>query len=127
MGGFLGFLFRQLTFKPKPLPANVNLQGKTALVTGASGGLGLEACNELAAHGLSRIILGVRNASRCESTKSIRANNPDIDIQIWELEQESLTSIKEFTEAAAGLERLDIVILNAGVKSMEFVESKGGH
>ncbi|KAK5625851.1 hypothetical protein RRF57_001567 [Xylaria bambusicola] len=128
MGSFLGFVYRQLTFKPKPIPANVNLQGKTALVTGASGGLGLEASAELATHGLSRIILGVRDPSKCESVKStISAKNPDIDVQIWELEQESLPSIKVFADRAAGLDRLDIVILNAGVKGIEYAEAKGGH
>ncbi|KAJ3571834.1 hypothetical protein NPX13_g5245 [Xylaria arbuscula] len=128
MGSFLGFVYRQLTFKPKPIPANVNLQGKTALVTGASGGLGLEASAELATHRLSRIILAVRDPSKCESIKStISAKNPDIDVQIWELEQESIPSIKAFADRAAGLDRLDIVILNAGVKGIEYTEAKGGH
>ncbi|RWA04978.1 hypothetical protein EKO27_g10124 [Xylaria grammica] len=128
MGSFLGFVYRQLTFKPKPIPANVTLRAKTALVTGASGGLGLEASAELAAHGLSRIILGVRDPSECESIRStISAKNPDIDVQIWELEQESLPSIKAFADRAAGLDRLDIVILNAGVKGIDYAVSKGGH
>ncbi|KAI1179969.1 NAD(P)-binding protein [Nemania sp. FL0916] len=130
MGSFLGFVYRQLTFKPKPIPANVSLRGKTALVTGASGGLGLEASAELAAHGLSRIILGVRDPSesKCESIKStISAKNPDLDVQIWELEQESLPGIKAFADRAASLDRLDIVILNAGVKGIDYAMSKGGH
>ncbi|OTA89002.1 hypothetical protein M434DRAFT_115200 [Hypoxylon sp. CO27-5] len=128
MGSFPGFLYRQVTFKPKPLPKNVNLKGKTALVTGANTGLGLEACKELAAHGLARIILGVRNISKGEDAKkTILAYNPEIDIQAWELDQESFESIKKFAEKAAVLDRLDIVILNAGVKNLEFIKSKTGH
>ncbi|KAI1821156.1 NAD(P)-binding protein [Xylaria intraflava] len=128
MGSFTGFVYRQITFKPKPLRADVDLKGKTALVTGAGGGLGLEACLELVAHGLSRIILGVRNPSKSEAAKSILAKNPTIDVQMWEVEQESFTSIKAFADRAAALDRLDIVILNAGVKAMEYTKStKGGH
>ncbi|KAI0106127.1 dehydrogenase [Hypoxylon sp. NC0597] len=128
MGSFPGFLYRQITFKPKPLPKGVNLNGKTALVTGANAGLGLEACKELAAHGLARIILGVRNISKGEDAKkTILAYNPEIDIQAWELDQESFESIKIFAEKAAALDRLDVVILNAGVKNLEFIKSKTGH
>ncbi|KAI0381179.1 NAD(P)-binding protein [Hypomontagnella monticulosa] len=128
MGSFSGFVYRQLTFKPKPLPTTVNLQGMTALVTGANGGLGLEACLELAARGVSRIILGVRDPSKCDAAKSIQAKNPNTDVQVWQIDQESLESIKEFADKAAGLDRLDIVILNIGVKGMEYAKSaKGGH
>ncbi|KAI1144404.1 NAD(P)-binding protein [Hypoxylon sp. FL0543] len=128
MGSFPGFLYRQLTFKPKPLPKNINLDGKTALVTGANAGLGLEACKELAAHGLSRIILGVRSISKGEEAKkTILAYNPEIDVQAWELDQESFESVVKFGEKAASLDRLDIVILCAGVKNLEFIKSKTGH
>ncbi|EHK98726.1 putative Tetrahydroxynaphthalene reductase [Glarea lozoyensis 74030] len=53
MGTFAGFFYRQLTIKPKPLPQNVRLDGKTAIITGANAGLGLEAAKELATHGLA--------------------------------------------------------------------------
>ncbi|KAI1825271.1 NAD(P)-binding protein [Xylaria intraflava] len=128
MGTFWGFLYRQLTVKPKPLPANVSLRGKTVLVTGANVGLGLEACQELAAHGAARIILGVRSVSKGETAKStILALSPNVDVQVWELDQESAKSIKAFADKAASLDRLDVVILNAGVKVMEFTKSKFGH
>ncbi|KAI0147233.1 NAD(P)-binding protein [Xylariaceae sp. FL1272] len=127
MGSFLGFLYRQLRFKPKPLPSEVNLKGKTALATGASTGLGAEAYLELAKHGLSRIILGVRDPSKCDSIKASLAKNHDLDVQIWQVEQESFASIKDFATQAAGLDKLDIVILNAGVKGIEYTKSKSGH
>lgn len=127
MGSFWGFMYRQLTFRPKPLPSNVDLKGKTALVTGASAGLGVEACFELAAHGLSRIILGVRDPSKCDAIKADLAKYRDLDIQVWQLEQESFPSIKDFADKAATLDRLDIVILNAGVKGINYTKSKGGH
>ncbi|KAH9905771.1 NAD(P)-binding protein [Xylariomycetidae sp. FL2044] len=128
MGSFPGFLYRQLTFKPKPLPTNVDLTGKTAIVTGSNVGLGLEASKEMAKHGLSRLILAVRTVSKGEAAaKEIAAQAPSTDVQVWELGQESFESIQKFGERASQLDRLDIVILSAGVKAMAFAKSKGGH
>ncbi|KAH7329697.1 hypothetical protein B0I35DRAFT_420677 [Stachybotrys elegans] len=126
MGAF-GFIFRQLTDKPKPLPKSVNLQGKTALVTGANGGLGLEASKELVAHGLSCLILGVRISSKAEDAKkAILQINPSVIIQLWEFDQESFECIKVFADRAAALNRLDAVILNAGVKRITYGKSTQG-
>ncbi|KAI1647503.1 NAD(P)-binding protein [Daldinia loculata] len=128
MGTFPGFLYRQVTFKPKPLPKSLNLSGKTALVTGGNAGLGFEAAKELTSHGLSRIILGVRSVAKGEEAKkTLLTLNPQIDVQVWAIDQESFESIKNFADQAASLDRLDIAILNAGVKSMEYVKSKTGH
>ncbi|KAK6950574.1 6-phosphogluconolactonase sol3 [Daldinia eschscholtzii] len=128
MGTFPGFLYRQFTFKPKPLPKSLNLSGKTALVTGGNAGLGFEAAKELTSHGLARIILGVRSIAKGEEAKkTLLAMNPQIDVQVWAIDQESFESIKNFADQAASLDRLDIAILNAGVKSMEYVKSKTGH
>jgi retinol dehydrogenase-12 len=86
MGTFAGFFYRQLTIKPKPLPPNVRLDGKTAIITGANAGLGLEAAKELATHGLTRIILAVRSVSKGEAAKEqILAANPAIKVQVWSL------------------------------------------
>lgn len=128
MGSPLGFLYRQATFKPKPLPETVKLTGKTAIVTGANVGLGLEASREMAQHGLTRIILAVRSISKGEAArKEILNVAPSCDIQVWELDYETATSITTFAERAQTLDRLDIVILCAGVKSLEFELSKTGH
>ncbi|KFA51620.1 hypothetical protein S40293_03968 [Stachybotrys chartarum IBT 40293] len=129
MGSFLGFMFRQLTDKPKPLPKDVNLQGKTALVTGANVGLGLEAAKELVAHGLSRIILGVRSSVKAnDAKKALLDINANVDVQVWELDQESFESVKLFADRADSLDRLDAVILSAGVKRIKYDRStKGGH
>jgi retinol dehydrogenase-12 len=129
MGSFWGFMFRQFTDKPKQLPQHVKLQGKTALVTGASGGLGLEAAKELVAHGLTRIILAVRDSTKADSARKILlGSNADVDVQVWDLDQESYQSMKALADRAASLDRLDIVILNAGVKKIKYEKSAhGGH
>lgn len=66
----LGHVYRQLTFKPKPLSRDVWLDGQTAIVTGASaGGLGLEVAQEVAAHRLARLILAVRTDLSSETAR----------------------------------------------------------
>ncbi|KAI0406157.1 NAD(P)-binding protein [Xylaria palmicola] len=128
MGSFPGFLYRQITFKPKPLPPSIKLHGKTALVTGANVGLGLEACKELASHGVARIILGVRSLTKGEEAKAkIVSQHPDVDVHVWELDHESFDSVRSFAGKALALDRLDIAILSAGVKSMRFTKSRTGH
>lgn len=102
MGGMAGFMYRQLTFTPKPLPSDISLSGKTALITGGNAGLGLEAAKEMAAHNLSRVILGVRTLSKGEAAKEeILSQSPNCEVLIWELDQESFPSIQAFGEWAA--------------------------
>lgn len=125
MTSFWGFMFHQLTFRPKPLSPDVRLDGKTAIVTGSNVGLGFEAASELAAHGLSRLVLAVRSEPKGEEAKSkIAAASPACDIRVWPLDQEDVASVVAFAERArAQLDRLDIACLNAGLKRLEFSQS----
>jgi NAD(P)-dependent dehydrogenase (short-subunit alcohol dehydrogenase family) len=128
MGGMLGFFIHQLTFQPKPLPQDVHLDGMTAIVTGANIGLGLEASKEMAGHGLARVILGVRTLSKGEAAKQeILKQSPDCDVQVWPVDHESFESMVTFGERAQALDRLNIVILCAGVKKLVFSLAKTGH
>ncbi|KAK8080278.1 short-chain dehydrogenase/reductase SDR [Apiospora hydei] len=108
-----------------PSPVDVRLDGQTAIVTGTSaGGLGFEAAKELAAHGLARLILAVRNVA----SRSAEAARGKSRSKIWELDYESFESMTAFAaRARSELDRLDIVILSAGVKNLEFVRAKTGH
>ncbi|KAF3767080.1 NAD(P)-binding protein, partial [Cryphonectria parasitica EP155] len=128
MGTPPGFVYHQFTFKPKPLPKSVDLTGKTMIITGANVGLGLEASKEMAQHGLSRLILAVRSASKGEAAKQeILKVAPKCDVQVWDLDYELPENMAAFAERARSLDRVDIVILCAAVKSLEFQLSKGGH
>ncbi|PWY82067.1 dehydrogenase [Aspergillus heteromorphus CBS 117.55] len=128
MGGLLGWAYRQRCCPPQPLPADIRLDGKTAIVTGGNVGLGLEAAKQLAAHGLSRVILGVRTPAKGEAAKEeIIRDSPGCDVQVWALDYESFESMRAFSERAATLDRLDMVILSAGLKFIEFIQSRTGH
>jgi retinol dehydrogenase-12 len=128
MGGQLAFLLTQITFKPKPLPSGVRLDQQTAIITGSNVGIGLETARQLASHGVRRIILGVRNVSNGNAAKDALAkSSPNCDFQVWELHQDSYDSIVAFSEKAKSLDRIDIVLLNAGVKQLQWTTSPCGH
>ncbi|EPE36451.1 NAD(P)-binding Rossmann-fold containing protein [Glarea lozoyensis ATCC 20868] len=128
MGGYLGFMYRQLTYTPKPLPQDTSISGNTILVTGANIGLGYEAARHLASHSPSRLILAVRNITTGEATKeAISKASPDCNIEVWPLDYDSYDSIIAFSKRAATLERLDYVLLNAGVKQVTYTTASSGH
>ncbi|KAI1742964.1 short-chain dehydrogenase/reductase SDR [Xylaria scruposa] len=130
ISGFLNMIWYQTFFKPHPLPPEVRLKGQTAIITGSNVGLGYEAARELASHGISRLILAVRNVSKGEAAKarilSHLESQPDTqeeasscNIEVWPLDQESYPSILSFASRASTLDRLDLVLLNAGLKLTE--------
>lgn len=126
---FLQLAWYQLTFKAKPLPDDIRLDGQTAIVTGSNVGLGFEAAKELVSHELSRLILGVRDLAKGEAAKAeIARVAPHCDIQVWQLDQESWASMVAFAaRARTDLDRLDITLLNAGLKRLEYTQSPTSH
>ncbi|KAI1776983.1 NAD(P)-binding protein [Hypoxylon cercidicola] len=126
---FILTVWYQLTFKAKPLPDDIRLEGQTAIVTGSNVGLGFEAAKEFASHGLSRLILAVRDPAKGEAAKAeIARAAPGCDIQVWSLDQGSWASMVAFAERArTELDRIDVVLLNAGLKRLQFSLSPTGH
>ena len=93
-----------------------SLTGRTAVVTGANTGLGLETARELARHGAA-VVLAVRVVGKGEAAAAdIRASAPGADVVVQELDLASLASVRR---AAASLrdryDRIDLLINNAGV------------
>ncbi|KAI0861223.1 hypothetical protein F4860DRAFT_476331 [Xylaria cubensis] len=115
---FSQFLYRQLFVHPKALSQrDVDLKGKTAIVTGSSGGIGLECARQLLDLGVNKLILAVRNESKAKALvdglSTGRVTKPSIEV--WKLDYLSYDSIIDFVDRANGLERLDVVVLNAGI------------
>ncbi|KAI1799893.1 NAD(P)-binding protein [Daldinia bambusicola] len=116
---FLAMVWYQLTFKPQPLPDDIRLDGLTAILTGENVGLGFEAAKELASHGPSRLILAVRDLSKGEAAKAkISREAPECDI---------FSMVAFAKRTSAELDRLDIMLLNAGLKRLEFTRLPTGH
>jgi NAD(P)-dependent dehydrogenase (short-subunit alcohol dehydrogenase family) len=90
--------------------------GRTAVITGANSGIGLEAARVLAGRG-ARLILGCRDQGKAhDAVTRIRAAAPGADVRVVPLDLASLDSVR----AAAGQIRsvcdgIDLVVNNAGV------------
>lgn len=93
-----------------------NLAGKTAIVTGATGGLGFEMARMLAGAD-ARVILAGRNAKKgADALAHIRSISPNADIVFEQVDLGSLRSIADFgARMRASRKPIDILINNAGV------------
>lgn len=94
-----------------------DLTGRTALVTGATSGLGLVTATELARHG-ARVLLGSRDPDRgARALTSVAATAGGAEPELLALDLADLASVR--AAAAAALDRtgstLDILVNNAGV------------
>lgn len=105
-----------MSWSTKDIP---DLHGKTAVVTGANGGLGLASAKALAGHG-AHVVMAARNQTKAASARDeILAAHPDASLEIVELDLGSLASVKAAADAiAAKHTRIDILMCNAGVMAM---------
>ncbi|MEO6879482.1 MAG: oxidoreductase [Mycobacteriaceae bacterium] len=94
-----------------------DLTGRTALVTGATSGLGLVTATELARHG-ARVLLGSRDPDKgARARTAVAATAGGAEPELLALDLADLASVR--AGAAAALDRtggtLDILVNNAGV------------
>ena len=101
--------------------------GRTAIVTGGNGGIGLEAARMLAQKG-ARIVLGCRNAEKAKTAvDAIGHGAPGAQVEVLPLDLASLASVREFARAyAARHARLDLLVNNAGVMAIPRRETADG-
>lgn len=92
--------------------------GRTALITGANSGIGLETARVLARHG-TRVILAGRSRARLdEAVRTLRAEVPQADLETLVLDLGDLASVREAAERIAATETLDLLVNNAGVMNI---------
>jgi NAD(P)-dependent dehydrogenase (short-subunit alcohol dehydrogenase family) len=104
-----------------------NLEGKTALVTGANSGLGLESARALSAKG-AHVLLGVRNAENGKrALEDIKAEQPLASLEVIALDLASLASVRRCAaEISSRQQRLDILINNAGIMAVPYRLTEDG-
>jgi NAD(P)-dependent dehydrogenase (short-subunit alcohol dehydrogenase family) len=88
-----------------------DLAGQTAIVTGASSGIGLETAKALAGHG-ARVILAVRDEAKGRAAASTLPASAKKEVRPLDLA--SLDSVRAFARDWAG-QPVDLLINNAGV------------
>ena len=87
--------------------------GRTAVVTGANSGIGLEAARGLAALG-ARVVLACRSLDKAHrAAGEIRADAPGADVEVRALDLADLGSVRAFADGLDG--PVDLLVNNAGV------------
>ena len=115
------FFYSQKIFHP-PLPTK-KLPGQTVIVTGGNVGLGLEAARYFVRLDANKVILAVRNLEKGETAKKsiLTSEKKKVDVvEVWKLDLGDYRSVNEFTAKAQRLERLDIVVENAGIVTQKW-------
>ena len=96
---------------------DLGLKGKTALVTGASEGIGMAIARKFAEEGM-RVAICARTASKLKETAAEIARATEIDIVPIPADLRSLDGCRGFVEQAAeGLGGIDILVNNAGASA----------
>jgi len=104
-----------------------DLTGRVAVVTGASGGLGLETTRELARHG-AHVVMAVRSPDKAAAVRdALIAEIPGASLEIVTLDLASLASVRDAADAIlAAHPAVDILVCNAGVMGIPYAETADG-
>ncbi|MDP3207609.1 MAG: oxidoreductase [Rhodoglobus sp.] len=105
-----------------------DLTGRTAVITGANGGLGLETAKVMAAKG-AHVVMAVRDRAKAhDAAEQIRALTPNASVELVDLD---LASQKSVRDAAANIlarrDTIDILVNNAGVMAMPERATEDGY
>lgn len=95
------------------------MERRTAVITGASSGLGLACAGRIAADPAWHVVLAVRDARRGESAVSaIRARVPGASVEVLPLDNAELASVRRFADLLATGDRppLGALVCNAAVQ-----------
>jgi NAD(P)-dependent dehydrogenase (short-subunit alcohol dehydrogenase family) len=99
--------------------------GRTAVITGANSGIGLEAARELARAG-AHVVLACRDTAKGDAAaQAIRTAVPDAKLDVEALDLASLDSVRAFAGRYTR-ERLDLLINNAGVMAAPYAKTADG-
>ncbi len=113
-----------MTQHPKTL---ARLEGKLAVVTGASDGIGVETARYLAAQGAS-LVLPVRNMDKGKAARDDIAKSTGNDkIEVAAMDLASLKSVRAFAQGfCTDYLTLDVLVLNAGISPTRRVLTEDG-
>ena len=103
----LGYLLHARDFEP----IEVDLTGKTVIVTGSTGGLGRQAAGELAGLGAKTVVIG-------RSPEKLEAARDEIEGEVlaYEADLSLFDKVRKLADRLEGdLDRIDVLINNVGV------------
>lgn len=106
---------------------DIDLSGRTAVVTGVSAGLGIETARVLASRG-AKVVCVARDKEKTEkAVAGLRAGNPKGEFEIALLDLSDLDSVRRGADdIAKRFAKIDLLINNAGVMACPLVRTKEG-
>ncbi|KAF7966700.1 hypothetical protein HWV62_37326 [Athelia sp. TMB] len=115
--------------RPVPPVETADLSGRTIMVVGANGGLGLEAAKHFARMTPGRLILACRNQAKGKAAmESIEQTTGFTKSELWSIDLSSFSNVVEFAEKFnkdGG--RLDILVINAGIFLLKYEATADGY
>jgi NAD(P)-dependent dehydrogenase (short-subunit alcohol dehydrogenase family) len=107
--------------------AGIDLSGRVAIVTGASGGLGEETARALASRGCA-VTIAARDESKAEKAAlRIRERCPQARVDVGRLELSEPTSVEAFAQRwLKEHDALHLLILNAGIMASPLARTAEG-
>lgn len=107
-------------------PEAPRLDGRRALVTGATGGIGLEIARGLARRGAD-LVLPCRNLAKGEGVAGALREASGRAVELVEMDLEDLASVRAAAErVVAGGQPLDLLVENAGLWPQRYAETRQG-
>lgn len=130
VGGVLAvvaYKFYRTWVSGKSCLSAAKLSGKTAIVTGANTGIGLETAVDLARRG-AKVILACRSVERGErAAAEVRRRSGNHTAVFTHLDLSSLGSVRDFAKEVLRTEsRIDILVNNAGVCCAAYRKTQDG-
>ncbi|KAI8916295.1 hypothetical protein EDD86DRAFT_14262 [Gorgonomyces haynaldii] len=124
----LGSFFTQVFLYPSWTAADLpDLTGKTAVVTGASAGIGKETVRELARKGCKVISLGRNKEKTLAAIEEIKQETGNTLLEFVQCDMSDLTSVLLASETIIKKKLpIDILVNNAGIFNADFALSKQG-
>ncbi|CAJ2505054.1 Uu.00g124480.m01.CDS01 [Anthostomella pinea] len=114
---------------PAISPADVDLSGKTAIITGGSSGLGFHCGTELFKLGLDRLIItciagdeAKLKAAEVALTLTI-GKSIGTTTEVWPLDLSNYDSITSFVDRVKTLDRIHYIILNSDAVNSDFEQN----
>ena len=110
-----------------PSPPVTSMEDRTVVITGANSGIGLETAAALATAG-ARIVMGCRNAATAAAAvDEVRRRSGNDRVETRSLDLADLEHVRRFADSLAELDRIDVLVNNAGLMLDRRQETPQGH
>jgi 3-oxoacyl-[acyl-carrier protein] reductase len=97
----------------------INLIGKTALVTGATRGIGFFIARELLSAGASLILTGTKKESKASLIKELTSYESNQVIEYMDVDFTDMVSTNNFIDNIKSKSKIDICVNNAGINEIK--------